>query len=277
MPAVDGRRAQSRGERAAGMDSNHLAEIAVLLQWTYRTLRELPQSLRFPSEILRQLSAMIRSSTLVIWIQAATTGILVAQYGNFTLKTIGAQAYVGLLGSLATLKGVFPVFIGFIVAAKIGCGFVAEIGAMRINDEVDALDVIGLPARQYLVGTRVWAAVIAFPLLYLTSAGVAFAACQLAVVDMFQTVSAGGYLDVYWAVLPAVDLYVWSFIWTFTPCLLGIIVACYYGFHARGGPVGVGEATAKSMQVNVILITVLGAGVMFQLFYGTSFVLPIVN
>jgi len=267
--------ASSPAVASAREKANILTELVDILSWIKQTIVELPRALRYPVEILRQLATMVLSSTFVIWFMLFAGGFYIGEIGHYLLGQIGAQAYAGLFASAATVKAADQLFFGFIVAAKVGCGYVAELGAMRINEEIDAMRVMGIPTRSYLVGTRVWASIIAIP--FITAAFVAFAATYIVDVLILQTASSGGFLFVYWTFATPMDLFVTSLIWTFIPTVLAIIVACFYGYNAGGGPVGVGAATARSMAVNLIIVTVLGGGILFQLFYGTGVILPIGN
>lgn len=252
-------------------------EIGDIVRFTGLTLYELPQALRYPTEVLRQLAKIITGSSLVIFALMLVDGILVGEIGHYLLGQIGAQSYVGLFAAAGTLKGSAPIFFGYMVAAKIGCGYAAELGAMRINEEIDAMKVMGIPEGPYLVGTRVLAFLIAAPFLWLIGIGICFYANYVTNVDMLGSVSAGGYTDVLWAFTTPTDFALRSLVWACLPSALVVIVACYYGMTASGGPVGVGANTAKSMVANVVLVSVLGAGIMFQLIYGTTVVVPIAN
>jgi phospholipid/cholesterol/gamma-HCH transport system permease protein len=256
---------------------NIFAELATLVSWIGRTIAELPQSLRYPDEIIRQLAKAWTSSCFVVWGMGLTSGFIVGEVGHYLLQQIGAQAYIGLFSAAGTLKATTPVFFGFMVAAKIGCGYVAELGSMRINEETDAMEVMGVSSLPYLVGTRVWAAIIAMPVLFITSLSCAFIGNYVTNVLIYHTASAGGYNYVFWAFTTSADLFLRSMFWAVVPSIAAVIIACYYGYNAQGGPVGVGEATARSMMINIVMVNVFGAGIMFELFYGTSIIVPIGN
>ncbi|SNR65911.1 phospholipid/cholesterol/gamma-HCH transport system permease protein [Haloechinothrix alba] len=279
MTTVSDRSADSRDARPAteGAQQGYLEEIALVTSWTARTIVELPKALRFPTEIIRQCAIMILSSSVVVWMLVFTGGVMVAEVSHYFLETIGAQAYIGFVTAAATLKGTSCVFFGYIIAAKVGCGIVAELGAMRINEEIDAMEVMGVPSRTFLVGTRVWASVIAFPFLFVTGFSWAFVGSYVTNVIILKTVSVGGYNSVFWAFTTPGDMFIRSMLWAMITALLAIIIACYYGYTASGGPVGVGENTARSMAFNFVMVNLLGAGAMFQLFYGTNVVIPIGN
>lgn len=253
-----------------------LIELGEIGRWTVRTTIELPAALRFPEEILRQTAILLLSNAIPIWTMLLVFGVFIGELGFYTLTQIGAQAYMGLFAAAGTLKATNPVFFGFVVAAKTGTGFVAELGAMRINDEIDALEVLGVPPRAYLVGTRVWASLIALPMLYLVGMGISFTFAWYGSTQIYSAVSSGGFLRVFWSFITPFDLAGGSMGWAMSTAFLAVIVGCYYGFHASGGAVGVGENAAKSMSLNVVIVA-LASGLVFQAVYGTGVVLPIGN
>ena len=137
---------------------------------------------------------------------------------------------------------------------------------MRISEEIDALEVMGVNSITFLCATRLLAAWIVLPFMYIGAIGVAFLASYIAIVQQIGYVSSGGYLLIFWQFQNAPDL-LFSLIKGMTMATAIVLVACYYGYNASGGPVGVGTATAKSMVLNLVLVTLVG---MFgtQVFWG---------
>lgn len=248
----------------------------MLFRFIASTLVGMRHALRFPTEIVRQAAITIRSTFAVMFILFVVLAFLIGQVGHFLFIQLGASSYAPVFGALATVTGINPPFFGFLVAAKIGCGYVAELGSMRINEEVDAMEVMGVSTRDYLVGTRVWSFLISGPLLFLMGAAISPVVVYWTNVIFLKSVSAGGFTDVFWSFVTPGDVFVSALVWAMVPSALAVIVACCYGYYARGGPVGVGEATARSMAMNVVIVAV-GAGIFFQIFFGTNIVLPIGN
>src|SRR5256714_14409872 len=143
------------------------------------------------------------------------------------------------------------------MAAKVGTGLVAEIGAMRITDEIDALEVMGISSMTFLCATRLLAAALVLPLLYLGGVGAGFFASYLAVVQQIGEVSSGGYFLIFWMFQNPPDL-LYSLVKGMVMALMIVLVGCYYGYTASGGPVGVGTATAKSMVFNTVGVPPVG-------------------
>ena len=150
-----------------------------------------------------------------------------------------------------------PYAFGYILSAKVGTGIVAELGAMRISDEIDALEVMGVEPVTFLAATRLIGAWIAIPFLYLVGIGVAFLASYFAVVQQVGDVSSGGYLLIFWMFQSPPDV-LFSLIKGMVMATIIVLVGCYYGYTASGGPIGVGTATAKSMVVNIIVVHIVG-------------------
>jgi phospholipid/cholesterol/gamma-HCH transport system permease protein len=253
-----------------------LAELGDVGRWIVRTILELPRALKYPTEIIRQTAILLFSNALPIWAMLFTFGVFLSEIGYYVLLQIGAQAYTGLFANAGSLKATSPVFFGFIVAAKTGTGYVAEIGAMRINEEIDALEVLGIDSKAYLIGTRLWASLIALPMLYITGMAICFLTTGFGSVHVYHAVSEGGFWRVFWSFASPFDIGVGSMGWAMIAAVIAVIVGLYYGYNASGGAVGVGENAAKSMSLNVVVVALL-SGMYFQAVYGTGVVLPIGN
>jgi phospholipid/cholesterol/gamma-HCH transport system permease protein len=212
---------------------------------------------RFFGEALRQTGILILGSTMVIWGVVFISGLTCGIEGAYLNRALGSPAYAGVFAAWCDLREIAPYAFAYMLAAKVGTGIVAELGAMRISDEIDALEVMGIQPVVYLAATRLLAAWIALPLVYLGAVGVMYFASWLAVVHQIGDVSSGGYFLVFWMFQNPPDL-VFSVTKGMTMATTIVLVGCYYGYTASGGPVGVGTATAKSMALNIVLIHVIG-------------------
>jgi phospholipid/cholesterol/gamma-HCH transport system permease protein len=235
-----------------------------------RGFRHLPQ---FTAEVLRQVALLASGSVLVIvfisFIAGASCGIAAEAIG----QAIGAGIVGPLFSSFCVNREIVPFIFGFIVAAKIGGGIVSQLGAMRVNEEVDALEIMGVPSITYLVSSRMLAAIVVMPICYLISLGAAEGAAWLGSYVRSGTVSQGTWEFVFYTVTNLTDI-VFSMIKGMVISAGVILVALYFGYRVRGGPVEVGVATAQSMAVNLILVTVLNMTMTF-LFWGFDPRLPI--
>jgi len=224
---------------------------------------------RFFSEALRQAGILIIGSTLVIWSLVFITGLGTCGIeGAYFTESQGAPAYAGIFTAWCNLREAVPYAFGYMMSAKVGTGIVAELGAMRISEEIDALEVMGVDSMVFLCATRLLAAWIVLPFMYISAVGVAYIASYLSVVDQIGYTSAGGYLLIFWQFQNPTD-FLFSVIKGMTMATAIVLVACYYGYNASGGPVGVGKATAKSMVLNLILVNLIGM-LGTEVFWGTN-------
>jgi len=224
--------------------------------------------LRFLGEGLRQSGVLITGSTVVIWGLVFVIGLQCGLEGAYFTRSIGSPAYAGVFAAWCDLRELVPYAFGYMMAAKVGTGIVAELGSMRISDEIDALEVMGFDSVLFLCATRLLAAWLVLPFMYVASIGAGFFASYLTVVEQIGDVSSGGYLLIFWMFQNPPDL-LYSLAKAMTMATLIVLVGCYYGYNASGGPVGVGTATAKSMVVNLILVHLVGM-LGTQLFWGAN-------
>jgi phospholipid/cholesterol/gamma-HCH transport system permease protein len=213
--------------------------------------------LRFFGESIRQAGILILGSALIIWAFVFILGLQCGIQGAYFFRAQGVPQYAGLFAAWCDLREALPYAFGYILSAKVGTGIVAELGAMRISDEIDALEVMGVPPVTFLCATRLLAAWIALPFLYLVSIGVMYLASYVSVVRQVADVSSGGYSLIFWMFQDPTDL-MFSLIKGMSMATVIVLVGCYYGYTASGGPVGVGTATAKSMAFNIVAVHILG-------------------
>ena len=213
--------------------------------------------LRFFGESLRQAGILILGSALIVWAFIFILGLQCGLIGAYFSRSIGAPGNAGLFSAYCDLREGLPYAFGYILSAKVGTGIVAELGAMRISDEIDALEVMGIPPVTFLAATRLLGAWIAIPFLYLVGIGVGYFASYIAVVEQVGDVSSGGYLLIFWTFQTPLDI-LFSLTKAMVMATIIVCVGCYFGYTASGGPVGVGTATARSMAVNIILVNIVG-------------------
>jgi phospholipid/cholesterol/gamma-HCH transport system permease protein len=224
--------------------------------------------LRFFGESLRQAGILIISSTLVIWGLVFIIGLQCGIEGAYFNRSVGAPAYAGVFSAWCDLRELVPYAFGYMMAAKVGTGIVAELGSMRISDEIDALEVMGIDSLLFLGATRLLAAWLVLPFMYIPAVGAGYFASYLAVVQQIGEVSSGGFFLIFWMFQNPPDL-LFSLIKAMVMATAIVLVGCYYGYTAGGGPVGVGTATAKSMVLNLVLVHIIGM-LGTQLFWGAN-------
>jgi phospholipid/cholesterol/gamma-HCH transport system permease protein len=245
-----------------------------IVLFSARSLTAIPRALRYGGEIWWYAAFLAVGSTPVAMVMTLFSGAECSVEGYYSLHQLGnAESLVGVFNALCDMREITPLFFGFAIGAKIGCGLVAELGTMRINEEIDALETIGVPSVPFLVTTRMLAAFIVLPLMYVLSLATSFLASWL--VQRFQIglVSNGVYFGYFWRYTNLTD-FSYSLIKALVFAFLVVCVGVYYGYHVRGGAVGIGRAVAKTMAVSLVLIVVMNA-LLTQVFWGQNPNLPI--
>jgi phospholipid/cholesterol/gamma-HCH transport system permease protein len=250
-----------------------MEEIGELTIYAGRTIRSLPGAARYSSEVFRQLSLLIRSTTLLVAAMVMFIAIAATNYGYYFLKSAGASDYIGLINGLAGPRLEAALVFGYAFAAKVGCGIVGEIGSMKVNEELDAYDSEGVTARRFVVATRVLAALLYTPIITPVALLAANLGAYVQTVFVLHAVPAQTFFHFDWA-NQAVGDQLFTFVMIFFVAMVIVLVSCYYGTTTRGGPAGVGASVARSLVINLVMIhVILGLGDFFV--YGTTLGLPI--
>ena len=201
----------------------------------------------------------------VIFSLSFFTGTEVGLQGFKGLEQIGAESFTGLIGSFANTREVTPLIAGVAFAAQVGAGFTAELGAMRISEEIDALEVMSVPSKAYLVATRVVAALLAIVPLYMISLFASFFATEIVTTRFFGLPP--GVYDYYFRLyLPPIDI-AFSLIKAALFAVVVALIHCYYGYYATGGPAGVGVAVGRAIRLSIVSVVVLNF-VLSLIFWG---------
>jgi phospholipid/cholesterol/gamma-HCH transport system permease protein len=241
-----------------------------------QAIREIPVAIRlYPSEIMWQAGHLVRDNALVVLFMLFMLGSVLGMTVDYLFSSIGIDSFIAAVASIGGMRGIAQVVFGWIIAAKVGCGIVAELGALRISEEIDALQVMGVRPVPYLASSRIVASAVVLPLLFLVGMVVNFGAVYLMNVVLLNTVSPGGF-DYFLFLFQNTGDVIIAVSWATTVGMVIVAVATYFGFTATGGPVGVGRNTAQSMLVNLVLVSVLGM-ILIQLFYGNNPNAPIGN
>src|SRR5882724_758487 len=153
---------------------------------------------RFFGEALRQAGILILGSAIVIWSTAFILGLQCGIEGAYFSRSVGAPGNAGTFAAWCDLREIIPYAFGYMMSAKVGTGLVAEIGAMRITDEIDALEVMGISSMTFLCATRLLAALMVLPFMYVCAVGAGFFASYVAVVQQIGEVSSGGFFLIFW-------------------------------------------------------------------------------
>ena len=223
---------------------------------------------RYPGEVLRLIAVMgmgtgalavIGGTVVIVGFLTLSTGALIAVQGYNTLSNVGIEALTGFLGAFLNVRFIAPATAGVALAATIGAGATAQLGAMRINEEIDALEVMGIRAVTYLASTRIVAGVIAVIPIYTVAVLMSFLATRFGTTIIYGQ-SRGVYDHYFSTFLQPTDL-LWSFTEALAMAAAVMSVHTYYGFTATGGPAGVGEAVGRAVRTSItagvfILLTI---------------------
>ncbi|GAA1207040.1 MlaE family ABC transporter permease [Prauserella alba] len=240
------------------------------LAWAPRTIR------RYMKEVLRLLAevsfgsgslAMIGGTVGVMVGLTLFTGVLVGLQGFSALDSIGTSAFTGFLTSFFNTREIAPLVAGLALSATVGSGFTAQLGAMRISEEIDALEVMAVPSLPYLVTTRIIAGFVAVIPLYVIGLMSSYLASRAVVIYIYGQ-SAGTYDHYFEMFLPPQDV-LYSFIKVLIFSVLIILTHCYYGYKASGGPAGVGVAVGRAVRLSIVTVAVVNFFVGFAL-WGTD-------
>ena len=227
------------------------------LAWTPKTLR------RYKKEVLRLLSevvfgsgslAVIGGTVGVIAFMSFFVGTEVGLQGYAALSQLGVGPFVGFVTAFFNTREIAPIVAGLALSATVGCGFTAQLGAMRISEEIDALEVMAVPSLPFLVTTRIIAGFIAVVPLYVIGLLSSYFASSVIVTQYYHQ-SSGTYNHYFHLFLPPGDV-LWSFFKVLVFSVIIVLTHCYYGYTAKGGPAGVGVAVGKAVRTAIVAVSV---------------------
>ena len=245
-----------------------LAETGDLVSFSGQAIVYAAGSGRYVAEILRQCGILIVGTTFVICAMVMVVGGECGLFVVYGLRPIGATSFAGLATQICGLREMWGYMFAYVFAAKVGCGLVAEIGSMRISEEIDALESVGVEPMRYLIATRLIAVWLTVPLMYAVAMVFGTIGSALVVVVQLHGASLGQWSSLHFDT-QTLGENVLSIVKVTVTATMIALVGMYYGYRARGGPVGVGAATARSMIVNLVMIHVVGAA-LTTLFWGHS-------
>jgi phospholipid/cholesterol/gamma-HCH transport system permease protein len=260
-------------ERTPGSFQGTLIEAGELAGFMGRTVTGLTRVPRYTSEVLRQAAILVRGSTVIVFAMVTFIGMAAVTFAYFFLRSAGASDYTGLFAGIVMPRAAVPIMFGYVFSAKVGCGMVAEIGAMRINDEIDALEVEGVNPMSYVVGTRVIGALIFIPIAVTVALLGGYLGTFFQAVPVLHATSGGGFNYFNWAGENLTDN-LQAYLNCGSMALFIVVTSCFYGYNATGGPAGVGSACSRSLLVNIIMVHVIATFWVF-LFFGINPSLPI--
>jgi len=220
--------------------------------------------LNYRTELLRLIAqmglgtgalAVVGGTVVIVAFLTVTTGALAAVIGYNQFADIGVEALTGFASAYFNVRLAAPLTAGIALAATIGAGATAQLGAMRINEEIDALEVMGIRSIPYLASTRLVAGVIVVVPLYCVAVLAAFVSARLCTTVVYGQSS--GVYDHYFNTFLSPTSLIWSFLLAVSMAIVIMLVHTYYGYTATGGPAGVGEAVGRAVRTSLVSAGVL--------------------
>ncbi|MGV2583409.1 UNVERIFIED_CONTAM: ABC transporter permease [Mycobacterium avium subsp. hominissuis] len=237
-----------------------LTKIGAQAQFFAKTIGAIPAAFaNYKTELVRLIATMslgagalaiIGGTVVIVGFLTLSTGALIAVQGYTQFSNIGVEALTGFASAYFNVRLIAPSVAAIGLAATIGAGATAQLGTMRINEEIDALEVIGIRSIAYLASTRVVAGVIVVIPLYCVAMLMSFLAARFGTTFIYGQ-STGVYDHYFNTFLNPSDM-VWSFAQVVTMGIVIMLVHTYYGFTASGGPAGVGEAVGRAVRASLI-------------------------
>ena len=241
------------------------------LAWTPRALRlyrrEIASTL---AEVVFGVGALsvIAGTVGVIAFLAFFAGTEVGLQGYASLSQIGVAKFTAFISAYFNTREVAPLVSAIALAATVGCGYTARLGSMRIAEEIDALEVMGIPSLPFLVTTRMIAGFIAVIPLYAVALLASYLSPRL-ITTMIYGESVGTYDHYFRQFLPPIDV-LWSFGKLLILAVLIILIHCYYGYTASGGPAGVGVAVGRAIRTSIVTVVVANFFLTFAIWGSTT-------
>ncbi|RJQ79679.1 ABC transporter permease [Pseudonocardiaceae bacterium YIM PH 21723] len=255
-----------------------LEELGRQAEFYARSAVAAPRTLRrYRSEVLRLLAdvslgsgvlAAIGGTVMVIAVLVGAAGVELGIQGHGLLSSVGVDALAGFVSSYANTREVAPLLAGIGLTATVGAGFTAQLGAMRVSQEIDALEAMAVPPIPFLVTTRMIAGFVAVIPLYAVAVLMSFTATRVVLTGVYGQ-PAGTYQHYFTAFLQPADL-LWSFGKALVMAVLVILVCCYQGFAATGGPAGVGMAVGKAVRTCLVGVLLTDMLLDFVIYSGPS-------
>jgi phospholipid/cholesterol/gamma-HCH transport system permease protein len=251
--------------------------VGTQIEFHVRTLSSVRDLLiHYRVELVRQVAqmslgagalAMIGGTLAIVAFLTLSTGAIVAAQGYNQFSQVGVEALTGFASAYFNVRIVAPLTAEFALAATIGAGATAQMGAMRINEEIDALEVIGIRSIAYLASARVSAGLIVVIPFYCVSILAAFFATRFGTTYVYGQ-SSGVYDHYFHTFLNRIDL-IWSFVEVTVAGVVIMLIHTYYGFTASGGPAGVGEAVGRATRASLLAAVLVTVAITFAV-YGES-------
>ncbi|GAB4896296.1 ABC transporter permease [Mycobacterium kiyosense] len=264
VPSVLPSRLHPRLQRTLDSVQSEWNRVGTQTRFYVTTLAAIPDAvINYRTELLRLIAqmglgaaalAMIGGTVVIVGFLTMTTGALVAVQGYNQLASVGIEALTGFASAYFNVRLIVPGTASVALSATIGAGATAQMGAMRINEEIDALEVIGIRSVSYLASTRVVAGVVVVIPLYCVAIMMAFLASRAGTTAIYG--QGTGVYDHYFNTFLSPRDIIWSFFQVVAITIVVMLVHTFYGYTASGGPAGVGEAVGRAVRTSMVVAAV---------------------
>jgi len=258
-------RSAASADKVVGAPGRFLDSVGHVAWFVVTALGSIGHALRYyRKETLRLIAeigmgtgamAVIGGTSAIVGFVSLSGSSLVAIQGFASLGNIGVEAFTGFFAAMINVRSAAPLVSGVALAAVVGAGATAELGAMRISEEIDALEVMGIKSISYLVSTRIMAGFVVIIPLYAMAMILSFLSGQVTT-TLFYGQSTGTYQHYFSTFLRPEDVF-WSFVDAIIISIIVMLNHCYYGYFASGGPVGVGEAVGRAMRASLVAVALV--------------------
>src|SRR5882757_973741 len=258
-------RTVARGAKFVGSPVRFLDSVGHIAWFVVTAVGSIGHAFRYyRKEMLRLIAeigmgtgamAVIGGTVAIVGFVTLSGGSLIAIQGFASLGNIGVEAFTGFFAALANTRIAAPIVSGVALAATVGAGATAQLGAMRISEEIDALEVMGIKSISFLVSTRIVGGLVVIGPLYALALDMAFTSGQLVTTVLYG--QSNGTYEHYFRTFLRLEDVIWSIVEVVTIAVVVMISHCYYGYTASGGPVGVGQAVGRSMRFSLVSVVVV--------------------
>ncbi|MEO6885929.1 MAG: ABC transporter permease [Jatrophihabitantaceae bacterium] len=269
------RSAAARAVWTSAAVETHLRFLGNMVIFTVKALRAIPYTIgHYGKEVQRQIGELTLGTGLFITF-TGTLGVVIAESlfigievgveGFQSLNIIGIAPLTGFISAYGNTREIAPLIAAIAIASQVGCKFTSQLGAQRISEEIDALEVMAVRSIPYMVTTRIIAAFTVLVPLYLVGLFGSYLATE-ATVTWFFGQSLGTYQHYFHLFLRPEDV-LYSVLKVVVFTIFITIIHTYYGYNAAGGPAGVGKATARAIRATTVIIAASDV-LMTMLFWG---------
>lgn len=252
-----------------------LAQLGSFVTFAGKVFVNIPSTVAmYPKEVLRQIKDIAWGSGAIL-VGGGTVGVMILLSvaagtsigieGFNGLEIVGLAPLTGFISASVNTRELAPLIAALALAAQVGCRFTAQIGSMKIHEEIDAIEVMAVSAMRYVVTTRVIACMVAILPLYLIGLIGSYVASEASVVILFGQ-SPGQYDHYFSTFIQGRDI-LFSIIKIISFALMVALIHCWYGMRVGGGPQAVGEATGAGIRASIVAVIALNM-VLTLVFWG---------